>query len=135
MRLRLRDKLREKEAQTKSTRDLDLQKESAKAHEREPTQNLGEIFIVQADGEILRSPRETSHEELELISTAAALMALGISQKKWPAWVDLKDHGQRLLAVAFDEQIIFMKSVKGRDQDKVSRVDFIESTRRMVAGR
>lgn len=134
MRLRLREK---REDAVRSEREITREQKKKKEQQQrqEPTQALGEVFIVQADGELLRSPRQMEPEELELVSTAAALIALGMSQKKWPAWVDLNDRGYRLMAVAFDEQIIFMKSAKASEEERVSRVDFIESTRRLVAGR
>ncbi len=100
---------------------------------QEPTETLGDLIIAQSDGELLRCAHALDEDEQTLVETASALVALSATARCWPAWVDMSSGSQRIIAVAFDEQIVFM-SLCGRDE-RVSRAAFIERARALVAGR
>ena len=99
---------------------------------RGPTADLGDLIITQTDGELLRCSRELSGEAQTLVETASALVALAATKGRWPAWVDMSSGDGRVIAVAFDEQIVFM-ALCGRDEH-VSRAAFIERARALVSG-
>jgi hypothetical protein len=100
---------------------------------RGPTADFGDLIIAQADGELLRCSRHLEGESQTLVETASALVALAATAGKWPAWVDMSSGSERIIAVAFDEQIVFM-ALCDRDEH-VSRAAFIERARALVAGR
>lgn len=114
------------------TRDEQRERRGEVKGAARPRRTLDDMLIVQADGEILRAPGALADGDQELVAMAAALVSLGMSTGRWPAWVDMTERGRRVIAVAFDEQIIFM-TVDQADAP-ISRVEFVEQTRQLADG-
>ena len=105
------------------------------APEQQVTTNpLEELIILQIDGEILRSrgPLPEACAGLARAATAMLSMAMQSRQRAWPVWVDVDAGGRRVLAIAFDDQIVFARPVA--PGESFSRAALIEQVRGLAQG-
>ncbi len=92
------------------------------------TRRMSDIIIASADGDILRGAQGMAAEETTLLKNTVAMTSLLVSTaEQRPVWLDVDNGHGRLMAVAFDEEFVFV----GFGEMDASRTSFIQEAREL----
>jgi hypothetical protein len=107
---------------------MGLGDEITKSYEKGDTRHMSDIVISRSDGDILRGGQGMGPEETTLLKNTVAMTALLVtSTDDRPVWLDIDNGHGRLVAVAFDDEFVFV----GIGELDTSRAAFIEEAREL----